>query len=82
MAPLDRHAVPAEAHGKRRDGLRWAFAGTIVLTLVAALTALIELEQAPREVQALARTADRSSLLWRQRVETSPVCEYGAGTVS
>lgn len=43
--------------------LRWGFAGTIALALVAAAVSVLEVQRTRQEVDALARTADRSSYL-------------------
>ena len=54
------HAVPA------REGttvLRWGLAGTVLLALAVGAVSLVEIQRARREVDALARTADRSTFL-------------------
>jgi len=43
--------------------LRWGFGGSVALTVLVGVTAVVELQMARREVQVLARTADRSSFL-------------------
>jgi signal transduction histidine kinase len=52
-----------EAPRKSAEVLRWGFGGTIVVAFLAAAISVVEVQRARREVEVLARTADRSSYL-------------------
>jgi signal transduction histidine kinase len=54
------HARPGR---EGTTALRWGLAGTVLLALAVGAVSLVEIQRARREVDALARTADRSSFL-------------------